>query len=67
MGHDERGVTARAGNPADALCGGAEGFGPLTPCMPLMLGEFMSPCTTSTTHAIEQVKGAAEGWVVWWR
>ena len=24
-----------SGNPADALCGGAEGFEPLTPCMPL--------------------------------
>jgi hypothetical protein len=40
------------------------GFEPLTPCMPLMLGYFTSPCATSPTHATEQVKGAAEGWVV---
>jgi hypothetical protein len=40
------------------------GFEPLTPCMPLMCGWFTSPCTTSPTHATEQVKGAAEGWVV---
>jgi hypothetical protein len=36
------------------------GFEPLTPCMPLMLREFTSPCTTSPTHATEQVRGAAE-------
>jgi len=29
--------------------------------MPLMCGEFTSPCTASPTHATEQVKGAAEG------
>jgi hypothetical protein len=46
------------------LCSGAEGFDPLTPCMPLMCGWFTSPCATSPTHATEQVKGAAEGWVV---
>jgi hypothetical protein len=40
------------------------GFEPLTPCMPLMRGEFTSPCTASPTHATELVKGAAEGWVV---
>ena len=31
--------------------------------MPLMRGWFAPPCTTSPTHATEQVKGAAEGWV----
>ena len=40
------------------------GFEPLTPCMPLMCGWFTSPCATSPTHATEQVKGAAEGWVM---
>ena len=40
------------------------GFEPLTPCMPLMCGWFTSPRATSPTHATEQVKGAAEGWVV---
>jgi len=34
----------------------------LSACMPLMLGWFTSPCTTSPTHATEQVNGAAEGW-----
>src|SRR5829696_4060503 len=32
--------------------------------MPLMCGWFTSPCTTSPTHATEQLKGAAEGRVV---
>jgi hypothetical protein len=40
------------------------GFEPLTPCMPLMRGRFTSPCSASPTHATEQVKGAAVGWVV---
>ena len=40
------------------------GFEPLTPCMPLMLGWFTSPCTTSRTHATEQGKGAARDRVV---
>ena len=40
------------------------GFEPLTPCMPLMCWWFTSPCTTSPTHATEQVKGATEGWIV---
>ena len=49
----------------DALClVELRGFEPLTPCMPLMCGWFTSPRTTSLTHATEQVKGAAEGWVV---
>ena len=37
------------------------GFEPLTPCMPLMCGWFTSPCTTSPTHATEQVKRRCRG------
>ena len=40
------------------------GFEPLTPCMPLMLGWFTTPCTTSRVHITAQVRDAAEGWVV---
>jgi len=60
--------------PFDLLFGGSgfeyrtvvelRGFEPLTPCMPLMCGWFTSQRTTSPTHATEQVKGAAESWVV---
>jgi hypothetical protein len=50
---------------ADALCVvEPRGFEPPTPCMPLMLGWFTTPGTTSPTHATEQVKGAAEGCAV---
>jgi hypothetical protein len=56
---------ALSGSAADALClVELRGFEPLTPCMPLMCEWFTLPCITSPTHATEQVKGAAEGWVV---
>jgi hypothetical protein len=40
------------------------GFEPLTPCMPLMLGEFTTPRRTSRAHTTTQVRGAVEGRVV---
>ena len=40
------------------------GFEPLTPCMPLMLGEFTTPRRTSRNHTTAQVRAAAEGSVV---
>ena len=49
----------------DALClVELRGFEPLTPCMPLMLGWFTTPCNTSRVHITAQVRNAAEGWVV---
>jgi hypothetical protein len=42
------------------------GIEPATPSLPSMRGWFTSPCTTSPTHATEQVKGAAEGCAVGW-
>jgi hypothetical protein len=40
------------------------GFEPLTPCMPLMLGEFTTPRRTSRAHTTTLVRGAVEGRVV---
>ena len=40
------------------------GFEPLTPCMPLMCGEFTTPRRTSRAHTTTLVRGAVEGRVV---
>jgi hypothetical protein len=60
--------------PFDLLFGGSgfeyrtvvelRGFEHLTPCMPLMLGEFTTPRRTSRDHTTTLVRGAVEGRVV---